>query len=146
MKKRVSVSMLALAFVFTFVFAAGQAIAKDMTATDYKAAAEKVITDVSVSEAKTMLDKGGCIFLDCRTAKEYKMGHVPGSINMERGLVEFYMATKVTEDKNAKIIVYCKTGGRSCLCAKTLLEMGYHNAVSMTGGWKAWEAAGYPID
>ena len=123
-----------------------QAIAKDMTAADYKAAAKKVITEISVVDAKALFDKGGSLFLDCRTAKEYKMGHIPGAINLQRGLIEFYMPKKVTDDKTTKIVVYCKTGGRSCCATKTLEEMGYKEAVSMTGGWKAWVAAGNPID
>jgi rhodanese-related sulfurtransferase len=128
------------------LFVGGQCLAKDMTAQDYKTEALKVIEEVSVQDAKALLDNGGCLFVDCRTEKEYKMGHVPGAILLQRGLIEFYMANKVTDNKDAKIVVYCKTGGRSCCATKTLNEMGYKKALSLKGGWEAWMAAGYPID
>ncbi len=143
MKRRALAIVIGLCLAF---FMGGQCLAKDMTAADYKNEAKKVIKEVSVQDAKNMLDKGGCLFLDCRTAKEYKMGHIPGAVLLQRGLIEFYMAKKVTDDKNAKIVVYCKSGGRSCCATKTLTEMGYKDALSMDGGWKAWMAAGYPID
>ena len=49
-------------------------------------------------------------------------------------------------DKNAKIVVYCKSGGRSSLATQTLKKMGYADIASMAGGWMAWEKAGYPVE
>ena len=134
-----------LAFVLDLVLTAPTAIAKDMTAKDMVTEAKKGICEVSVSDAKALLDKGGYIFLDCRTSKEFKMGHIPGSINIPRGLMEFKIAKKIP-DKNANILVYCKSGGRGCLTTCTLCRMGYKNVKNMDGGWKAWEKAGYPIE
>ena len=68
------------------------------------------------------------------------MGHVPGAMDIPRGLLEFKVGKKVP-DKNAKIIVYCKKGGRGCLGMCTLCQMGYKNSKNMAGGWKAWEKA-----
>jgi len=142
MKKRMIVI---LALVFLFPFFAGQAAAKEMTAKDFVDIAKKSIHEISVSDAKVLLEKGGHIFLDCREPKEFKMGHVPGAINIPRGLVEFKVGKQVP-DKNAKIITYCKFGGRGCLTCCTLCKMGYHNVVNMAGGWVAWEKAGYPVE
>ncbi|MBW1784463.1 MAG: rhodanese-like domain-containing protein [Deltaproteobacteria bacterium] len=120
-------------------------MAKDMTAKDMVSAAQKSICQVSVSEAKALLDKGGYVFLDCREPKEFKMGHIPGAVNIPRGLLEFKISKKIP-DKNANIIMYCKKGGRGCLATCTLCQMGYKNAKNMSGGWMAWEKAGYPIE
>jgi rhodanese-related sulfurtransferase len=127
------------------LFIGGHAFAKDMTADDFVKEAKKSVCEVTVSEAKEMLDKGGCIFLDCREPKEFKMGHIPGAVNIPRGLMEFKVDKKIP-DKNEKIVLYCKVGGRGCLSACTLCRMGYKNVVNMAGGWKAWEKAGYPVE
>jgi len=137
--------VLAFSLVVALTLSAPMAMAKGMTAKDLVVESKQNICEVSVAEAKTFLDKGGCVFLDCRTKKEFKMGHVPGAINIPRGLLEFKIAKKVP-DKDAKIIMYCKVGGRGCLATCTLCRMGYKNTVNMDGGWKDWANAGYPIE
>jgi len=67
------------------------------------------------------------------------------AVNIPRGLMEFKVEKKIT-DKNSKIVVYCKVGGRGCLSACTLCRMGYKNVVNIAGGWQAWEKAGYPVE
>ena len=143
--KRHFLLSIAVAFLVSLTFCAPMALAKDMTAKDMVGEAKKNICEVSVSEAKGMLDKGGYIFLDCREPKEFKMGHVPGAMNIPRGLLEFKIGKKV-DDKNANIIMYCKKGGRGCLATCTLCRMGYKNVKNMAGGWKAWEKAGYAVE
>ena len=136
---------LAFALVVALTLNAPQAIAKDMTAKELVTEAKKSICEVSVSEGKDLLDKGGYIFLDGREPKEFKMGHIPGARNIPRGLLEFKISKKIP-DKNGKIVMYCKKGGRGCLATCTLCQMGYKNAKNMAGGWMAWEKAGYPIE
>ena len=116
-----------------------------MTAQDLVAEAKQNVCEKSVSECKALFDEGGYLFLDCREPKEYKMGHVPGAVNIPRGLLEFKVANKIPE-KDTKIVMYCKKGGRGCLAACTLCRMGYTDVVNMGGGWLAWEKAGYPVE
>ena len=116
-----------------------------MTAKDLVAEANKHIPNVPVSVAKELLNEGGYIFLDVRTAREYKMGHIPGAIHIERGLLEFKINNQVP-DKNAQIVVYCKVGERGSLAAHTLVRMGYKNVINIEGGWIPWEKAGYPVE
>ena len=144
MKKR-SVFIVALALMFSFGLVAGDAFAKDKTGKDFVAEAKKTITEISVADAKKALDTGGYTFVDCRTAKEFKMGHIPGAVHIPRGMLEFKVS-KMLPDKNANIIINCKTGGRSALATCTLCQMGYTNVNSLAGGWKAWVKAGYPIE
>ena len=144
MKKR-SLFVTLLALVFALMVGMPQALAADMTADDLVKEAKQNVCEISVSEAKGFLDNGGYIFLDCREPKEYKMGHIPGAINLPRGLIEFKI-DKAVPDKNEKIVVYCKSGGRGCLATCTLCRMGYTNVKNIDGGWLAWEKAGYPID
>jgi len=143
--KRSILFVFVLALVSTLALTAPVAVAKDMTAKELVTEAKKNICEVSISDAKALLDKGEYIFLDCREPKEFKMGHVPGAMNIPRGLLEFKITKKIP-DKNAKIAMYCKSGGRGCLATCTLCRMGYKNVKNMAGGWKAWEKAGYPIE
>ncbi len=143
--KRRALFVFVLAFVFGLALTAPTAIAKDLTAKELVTEAKKSICEVSVSDAKALFDKGGYIFLDCRTSKEFKMGHIPGAMNISRGLLEFKIAKKVP-DKNANIVIYCVVGGRGSLATYTLGQMGYKNVKNLDGGWKAWEKAGYPIE
>ncbi|MCD4764506.1 MAG: rhodanese-like domain-containing protein [Desulfobacterales bacterium] len=118
---------------------------KVMTTKDLVAEANEHVTNVPVSVAKELLDEGGYIFLDVRTAKEFKMGHIPGAVHIERGLLEFMINNQVPY-KNAQIVVYCKVGGRGSLAAHTLIRMGYKNVKNIEGGWVPWEKAGYPVE
>ncbi len=133
----------AVAIVLLLTFPAS--MAAEMTAKDLVDEAKKGICEVSVSEAKDLFDKGSIVFLDCRESNEFKMGHVPGAVNVPRGLLEFKIDKQIP-DKASSIIMYCKTGGRGCLATCTLCKMGYKNVKNMNGGWMAWEKAGYPIE
>ena len=138
-----------LTFIVTLIigvaFSAPLALAKDMTAEDFKKEALKHITTISVADAKALFDKGGVIFLDVRTEKEYKKGHIPGAVNLPRGKLEFKIDKEIP-DKNASVVVYCKTDDRSSLATYTLVRMGYKNLKNMDGGWMAWAKAGYQVE
>ena len=130
---------------FSLIIGGCATIPEVMTAKDLVAEANKHVTNIPVSVAKDLFDEGGYIFLDVRTAKEYKMGHIPGAIHIERGLLEFKINNQIP-DKNAQIVTYCKVGGRGSLAAHTLVRMGYKNVINIEGGWVAWEKAGYPVE
>jgi len=145
MKRKSYVLFFALMMSALFAVNASLALAKDMTPGDFKQEALENITTISVEDAKALFDKGGVVFLDVRGEKEYRSGHIPGAMNVPRGLLEFVIGNKIP-DKNATIVVYCKSGGRSCLASHTLVKMGYQNIKNMDGGWKAWIGAGYPVE
>jgi rhodanese-related sulfurtransferase len=145
MKRRHVVLIIALAIGIAFALNAPMALAKDLTKKELVEQAKSKITEIAVADAKAQFDKGGAVFLDCREPNEYKQGHIPGAINIPRGLLEFKIADQVP-DKNAKIVMYCKSGGRASLACCSLEPMGYKNVVSIQGGWLAWSKAGYPVE
>ncbi len=143
--KKYKVLIFAILLGLSFVVSGYTTTTKVMTTKELVAEANEHITNVPASVAKALLDKGGHIFLDVRTAREYKMGHIPGAIHINRGLLEFTINNQVP-DKNARIVAYCKVGGRGSLAAYTLVRMGYKNITNIEGGWVAWEKAGYPVE
>ncbi len=48
-------------------------------------------------------------------------------------------------DKSARIVIYCRSGGRASLAALNLQRLGYARIESVAGGIEAWKAAGQPI-
>ncbi len=48
-------------------------------------------------------------------------------------------------NKNARIVLYCRSGNMSTQAAKTLVGVGYTNIMELDGGFYAWQAAGYQV-
>ena len=46
-------------------------------------------------------------------------------------------------DRDQKIVVYCKVGAMGVEAAQTLLDLGYTNVWNLTGGYEAWKEAGF---
>lgn len=112
------------------------------TAHDLVAAARARITECPIADAPSALLNADVV-LDVREPDEYAAGHLPGAINIPRGLLEFKVsATPALEQRDLKLVVYCKTGGRAALAACTLHEMGYVSVQSVAGGIDAWVAQG----
>ena len=109
------------------------------------AKARSAIKVVPAADVKAMIDKKeNLILLDVRDAGEYAAGHLPGAMNISRGTLEFNVFSKIA-DQNAKIYVYCKTKARSTLATKTLIDLGYKNAMLVDVSFEDWVKAGYPV-
>ncbi len=109
-----------------------------MTAMDLVANAKQNITEITVADARQALTDH--LFLDVREPAEFTAGQIPGAINIPRGVLEFQISNHPAfgGQQNANIIVYCQSGGRSALATESLHKLGYKNAVSLAGGYKAW--------
>jgi len=83
----------------------------------------------------------GFILLDIRTEAEYLAGHIRGAQWFPRGRLEFYIQDRI-KDADSKIVLYCRSGGRSALGTLTLKNMGYTDVVDLEGGFKKWIAKG----
>ena len=76
------------------------------------------------------------ILIDVRTAEEYASGHIPTAINIPYDVIADNLPT---ENKDAKIIVYCRSGRRSGIADGTLESLGYTNVIDF-GGVSNWES------
>lgn len=112
-----------------------------MTAMDLVQTAKKTIKEVTVEQANAMIAKG-VPAIDIREPAEVEAGHIPNSLPIPRGVLEFQIANhEILQDKSAPIILYCRSGGRSALAAQSLEQMGYTNVSSMAGGYTLWSGS-----
>ena len=103
------------------------------------------ITNISVDEAKEKLNDPNVQFIDVRDKGSFEAETIGNAVNLERGLLEFYLADgsplenemfKNNPDK--EYLVFCGLGGQSTLATKTMQVMGLKNVKNMTGGMAAW--------
>jgi rhodanese-related sulfurtransferase len=98
-----------------------------------------------IHDVKNRLEGGEKFYLvDVREESEWSRGHLPGAIHLSKGIIERDIERTIP-DHSATIVLYCGGGFRSALAADNLRRMGYANVLSLEGGWRAWNEAGYPV-
>src|SRR5438876_7295355 len=85
------------------------------------------------------------VLVDTREDTEWAAGHVAGAVHLSKGVIERDIEGKI-QDKAANIVLYCGGGFRSALVADNLRKMGYTNALSLDGGWRALKESGLPVE
>lgn len=121
---------------------------------------------VSPAEAKALCD-AGYRYLDVRSVPEFEQGHAPGATNvplmhMTGGQMapnpDFLAVMQASFAKGDRLVVGCKSGGRSQRAAMLLLQNGWTDVVDMRGGMggerdpmgrvveKGWADAGLPVE
>lgn len=109
------------------------------------AQANSAIESVAVQDLPYLMDEPDVVIVDVRDGMERETeGAIPGSIHASRGMLEFYAdpdcpAHKTEFDHANRLVLYCGTGGRSALAAKTLQDMGFADVASLAGGFAAWK-------
>jgi rhodanese-related sulfurtransferase len=98
--------------------------------------------EIPVSEAFTKYQNGAFV-LDVRTQEEWNEFHVPNTtlIPLDQ------LASRLNElPKDREIVVVCRSGNRSQEGRDILLNAGFTQVTSMTGGLNEWRASGYPVE
>lgn len=126
-------------------------------------------TDITPEQAKKLVESDGYIYLDVRTVPEFVAGHAPASLNVPvleinpatggRDMNEKFLGVvEATIPRDAKIVVGCKTGGRSATACEILARASYKNLRNIDGGFagvtdptghvvkEGWSTLGYPIE
>jgi len=116
------------------------------------AEANAMIETISVDDAQALVGDPDVVFVDVReTVERQTSGGIKGSVHAPRGFLEIIAdpETPMHIDSLAsgkRLVLYCGSGGRSALAAKTLMDMGLENVCHIAGGYGAWVEAGGPTD
>lgn len=109
------------------------------------------IDNLTPDQVQAELATGHAVLVDVRDGPERVNGTIPGAVHVSRGMLEFQAdpaspSHKPELDPGKRVILHCASGGRSALAAKSLQSLGYTNVAHLDGGFKAWEAAGKPVE
>jgi molybdopterin/thiamine biosynthesis adenylyltransferase/rhodanese-related sulfurtransferase len=104
------------------------------------------IDEIDPSAVSEVTGVEGVVIVDVRESDEWDAGHLPGAKHVPRGHLESRIEGAAS-DRDQRVILYCASGNRSALAAKTLRdELGYTDVVSMTGGYTLWKDRGYAVE
>jgi len=101
------------------------------TVTQKVQAAQKQIKTIGMEEYRKVVESPGtALIVDVREPQEYAAGHVPGAINIPRGVLEF---------------LQCQSGNRASLAAQSLEELGFTRTTAVVMSLDDWQKAGNPF-
>ncbi len=108
--------------------------------------AKSRIREMDIAEYQRLRDAGEAhILIDTREDSEWAAGHAAAAVHLGKGIIERDIEGQVPR-KDTKLILYCGGGYRSALAADALRQMGYSNAISLDGGWRAYQSSGLPVE
>ena len=123
-----------------------------VTAQDLVADARTRIRQIDATTLQALPESP--VLIDVREPDEYAAGHLPGAVNLPRGVLEFAIeahpalaceASPTLADRSRHLVVYCLTGGRAALATDSLQRLGFTRIECLSGGFKAWKEAGLPV-
>ncbi|HUW00008.1 MAG TPA: rhodanese-like domain-containing protein [Gallionella sp.] len=92
------------------------------------------------------------VLLDVRETSEFAALHIPGAINVPRGILEQSCEWDFDETlpllaagRELEIVVICRSGYRSALVADAMQQMGYTRVVSLRSGVRGWNDSDQPL-
>ena len=108
--------------------------------------AKSRVKETNIEGYKKMLAAGEkAVLIDVREDGEWAAGHAAGALHLGKGIIERDIESQIP-DKGTKLVLYCGGGFRSALAADALQQMGYTNAISLDGGWRAYQGSGLPLE
>jgi rhodanese-related sulfurtransferase len=131
-------SVLAILMVLVSMNVASEIMSKQEISREAKSKAPHITSE---QLSNYLSGKEEFILVDIRTEAEYEAGHIQGAQWLPRGKVEFYIQDLIKEP-DTKIVLYCRSGGRSALTTIAMKNMGYTNVVDLGGGFKEWVSQG----
>lgn len=98
--------------------------------------------DITIEELKERMDKNESLYvIDVREEHEFDEFNIGAQLIPLGELPE--RLDEIKADKDAEIIVHCRSGARSGRAKEYLTCEGYSNVRNLIGGMLAWQAAGY---
>lgn len=100
-------------------------------------------TDVSVTELQAMLENKDFLFINVHIPFE---GNIPATdLSIPYNEIDQSL-DQLPTNKDAKIVLYCRSDRMSRIAAERLVELGYTNIWNLDGGFNAWENSGLPLE
>lgn len=134
------------------LFAPGWAAAQNYppSVSELVARTKTRIKTIDMATFKSAFDRGSLgLIVDVREPGEYADGHIPGAISVPRGLIEFRIWPHVgfpnNTDMHKTMTLYCASGARCALAAKSLQDLGFSNVTAADMWIEEWVGAGYPL-
>lgn len=102
-------------------------------------------TTTGTELAMRLEDSSAPAILDVRSEAEYAAGHVPGAILLPHDQLPARL-DELEPYRGSELVVYCRSGRRAGIAEATLAQAGFTHLVHLEGDWRAWSAAGLPIE
>jgi len=112
--------------------------------------ANKEIKRLDFTESLNLIKNKESVIIDVREESEvFNQGLIKDAIHIPRGLIEFKLSPNSLNNPaninaNTNLLIYCASGYRSALAAKTLLDLGFKNVFNL-GGYQEWIDSGGEI-
>lgn len=113
-------------------------------------AAQKQVKTIGLEEYREVVENpSGTLIVDVREPQEYAAGHVPGAINIPRGVIEFKIWNHVGFPANTQlgqpIVLQCQSGNRASLAAQSLADLGFTHINAVVMSLDDWQQSGHPF-
>ncbi len=113
-------------------------------------AAQKQVKTIGMEEYRKVVENPrGTLIVDVREPNEFAAGHVPGAINIPRGVIEFKIWNQVGYPANTQldqpIVLQCQSGNRASLAAQSLADLGFTRITAVVMSLDDWQTTGQPF-
>lgn len=113
-------------------------------------AAQKQVKPIALEDYRAVVDQpGDALIIDVREPQEYAAGHVPGAVNIPRGVLEFqiwkHVGSLAAPQMAKPLYLQCQSGNRASLAAQSLAELGFTQTTAVIMSLEEWQKSGQPF-
>ena len=101
-----------------------------------------IYRQIGPTTLKTMLAQKDFTFVNVHIPYEGEIAQTDAHVPYDQIAQQI---ARLPAERNAKIVLYCRTGPMSRIAAETLVRLGYTNVWDLAGGFEAWKGAGLPL-
>src|SRR5262249_25627369 len=109
------------------------------------AAAKRDVTLLQPEQLARKSRKSTTLILDVGSSLDFEAAHIPGAKWISRGWLEIEIPRRFP-DRGQAIVLTCSDGAQSIFGARALRRIGYVDVAVLSGGVRAWKAAGLPAE
>ena len=111
---------------------------------------QKHVKVIGMEDYRKVVDNpGAALIIDVREPDEFAAGHIPGAINIPRGVIDAQIWNHVgapdSADKQRPIVLQCQAGRRASMAAQSLEQLGFTHTSVVMMNLDDWKKAGHPF-